>query len=166
MNEIAIKQAIAGARLTVEPVPDTCLITRLRDHVAPAAWDLISRRTAADADRRCRLCDTLDARRPLECAEVWDFDGVRRQITLIGPATLCVPCFRARSIGRGDGGDAVQLAVFQIAKVNGWTETLARFYVNVCFRVWDTRSQYDWVMDLSYIKINFQIQITPPKEAE
>jgi len=156
MDEIAVKTAIAGAKLTIDIVPDTCVITRVRDHLLPAEWQAIAKAYVDHSNSICQICGSEIAN---DCQEVWQFNDETIMLTLTGFQTVCSGCFRVRYVERSSAPGEVQFAVFYLARINGWSEELSRFYINVCFRVWDKRSEMDWSMDLSFIKRNFKFQI-------
>jgi hypothetical protein len=156
MDETAIIKAIAGAGLTIDMVPDTCKISSVQDLLDPAKWNLIKTKTAAAALPLCRICGASGGTKPAECAEIWRFDENKLIITLAGFQTLCRACFRVRALTHGSDERKVKFAVFHLVKINGWSKELAQFYVNVCFRVWETRSMSEWKMELTYLRRNFK----------
>lgn len=158
MNIAAIKKAVAEARLTIDIVPENCPVKDIRHHLPPEEWESIASAYIEQSNYLCRICGSTTTR-ATECREVWEFDDTRRLLTLVGFQAVCAKCSCVRALRRSSTPQEFQLAVYQLAQVNRWSEDLARQCIKTLFRVCETRGEKQWRMNLEFIRRNFSYQL-------
>jgi hypothetical protein len=142
---------VAGPRLTIKLVPETCMVSSVRDAITPSAWDRLRRRVDADAGHRCEVCDRRPAR-AVECDELWEYDDESHVQRLVRMVALCSDCHRARQMDRVGEMRAGRRALEHLARVNDWSAQQAERYRAAAFRRWRERSRARWSIDLDALR--------------
>lgn len=144
--------------LTVELVPSTCWYTNVRSNVSKSDWDKLRRLTYKQANYHCEVCQGRGTNHPVECHEIWDYDDQHHIQKLVRLIALCPACHEVKHIGFANTRGRGEIALQHLAKVNGWSLDQAQVYVDQCFQIWQERSQYEWTLDISYLK-EFDINV-------
>jgi hypothetical protein len=135
--------------LTIELVPETSMLSSVRDAITQSTWDTLRQRVYARAGYRCEACGSGLTRR---ADEIWEFDDeshVQRLVCMVG---LCSDCHDARRIDRCGQMRAGRRALDHLARVNRWTVQQAEHYRAVTFRRWRERSRAWWSVDLDALR--------------
>lgn len=149
-----MKRDKTGARelLTIELVPHSAWYKNVRSNVSKEEWDRVRKIVFERAGSVCEICGGRGARWPVECHEVFEYDDARKFQKLARLLALCPECHEVKHIGLAGVRGRYQAALAHLARVNGWSLDDARHYVEVCFEVWQRRSQHQWTLDLSYLE--------------
>ena len=138
--------------LTVELVPATCWYANVRSNVPAAEWDALRRAVYRRANYRCEVCGAQGSAHPVECHEVWHYDDVAKVQRLVRLIALCPACHQVKHIGLASVQGKLDQALRHLAKVNGWTASQSRAYVEEVFAVWAKRSEHEWQLDTSLLE--------------
>jgi len=138
-------------RLTVELVPATCWYSNVRSNVPPKIWKVLQQNTFGRANHRCEVCGGRGRRWPVEAHEIWEYDDSKRIQRLTGLIALCPACHEVKHIGLAEVRGRLESALAHLARINDWSASEARHYVEECFRLWEQRSRYPWQLDLSWL---------------
>ncbi|MDV2997699.1 MAG: hypothetical protein N4J56_007404 [Chroococcidiopsis sp. SAG 2025] len=144
-------------KLTVELVPRTCWYSNVRSHISKDNWKKIGRQIFQRAGYRCEVCGGRGNKHPVECHEIWHYDDKNCTQTLVGLTALCPACHECKHMGFANTQGRGEIALTHLAEVNGWSLDWARSYTDRCFEVWAERSQFEWKIDLDYLR-QFDIQ--------
>lgn len=143
-------------KLTIELVPSTSWYSNIRSNVTKAEWDIIRKKSYKVADYRCEVCGDKGTnqgfKHPVECHEIWSYDDQTHIQKLEGLISLCPLCHKTKHIGLAfikNQGDRV---VNHMMKVNNLTHSETERYISESFATFDTRSSYNWVIDISYLE--------------
>lgn len=145
--------------LTVEMVPRTAWMSNVRSEVTKAVWDRIRKEVAAEAGNRCEICGGQGSRHPVEIHEVWHYDDERKIQRLVRLQALCPKCHMAKHFGYAESRKKGDFVMAHIAKVNGWSRSDVRLYLEECYELWMRRSVHEWKLDLSLLE-RFGVQET------
>lgn len=148
-----------SARLTVELVPQSCWFSNVRDHVSKSTWDVLRKRTYRQANYRCQVCGGRGVKHPVECHEIWHYDDENKIQKLMGLTALCPSCHQVKHIGLAGIQGKEESAKAHLAKVNGWTIEDTEAYLEEVWEVWSRRSREQWKLDLSWLKLEFGIEV-------
>ncbi|MBW4641077.1 MAG: HNH endonuclease [Gloeocapsa sp. UFS-A4-WI-NPMV-4B04] len=139
-------------QLTIELVPNTCWYSNVRSNVSKQDWDNLRHYTYKQAGHRCEVCGGVGQQHPVECHEIWNYDDQQHIQTLTGLIALCPACHECKHIGLAQIKDRGEIALQHLAKVNKWSLEQAEEYASDCFKIWHRRSQFNWKLDISYLK--------------
>jgi hypothetical protein len=139
-------------QLTIELVPNTCWYSNVRSNVSKQDWDNLRHHTYKQASHRCEVCGGVGQQHPVECHEIWNYDDQQHIQTLTELIALCPACHECKHIGLAQIKDRGEIALQHLAKVNKWSLEQAEEYVSDCFKIWHRRSQFNWKLDISYLK--------------
>jgi hypothetical protein len=137
------------SRLTIELVPETSILSSVRDAITPRTWELLRQRVYGRAGNRCEGCGTGTPRR---ADELWEFDDESHVQRLVGMVALCPECHEARRMDRSGQMRAGRRALEHLARVNRWTVQQAERYRATTFRRWRERSRAWWSVDLDALR--------------
>jgi hypothetical protein len=146
--EAAKRLAAPKRKLTIELVPETCMLSSLRDAISPSAWETLRERVDTGAGHRCEVCGSPPVRR---ADELWEYDDESHVQRLVRMLALCSNCHEARQMDRF--GQVWAQALEHIARVNEWTVRQAEQYRAAAFRQWRERSRGRWSIDLDALRI-------------
>lgn len=139
-------------RLTIELVPGSCWFVNVRSSVPPAVWEVLKKQTAKAARWRCELCAGRGSKWPVECHEVWDYNDQTHTQTLIRLIALCPMCHKTKHIGLAlTNGEFPEVRAHMMA-VNQWSRVDTDAYIKHAFEMFEARSQFEWTLDISYLK--------------
>jgi len=144
--------------LTIELVPQTCWYSNVRSNISKQEWDKLRHYTYKQAGHRCKICGRVGRQHPVECHEIWHYDDSWHIQKLIGLVALCPSCHEVKHVGYANTQGRGDIAIAHLAYVNVWSITEAMEYVEQCFEIWQERSRYEWILDISYLE-QFNITI-------
>ena len=139
-------------KLAIELVPSTAWYTNVRSNVSKEEWDIIRKKCYRLANYKCEVCGGKGDKWPVECHEIWHYDDKNKVQTLIGLISLCPNCHKTKHVGLAQIKGEEGVVIRQLMKVNGWTVTEAKSYINDAFYIWQDRSQYEWRLNVEYLK--------------
>ncbi len=142
-----------GELLTIELVPQSCWYSNVRSHVTPEEWEGLKRITFKRAGYVCEICGGRGPRWPVEAHESWVYDDGRHIQKLVGLVALCPDCHEVKHMGLANVRGRREAATGHLAKVNNWSLETSQVYVEECFKVWMQRSEFQWELDISYLKM-------------
>jgi len=154
----SLPQLAPKTLLTIELVPQTCWFTNVRSEVSKADWEVLKQTTFRKAGYQCEVCGGRGSNWPVECHEIWDYDDIERLQTLMGLTALCPSCHEVKHRGLANVKGRGDIADRHLAQVNGWTMQQTQQYVEDQFQVWLKRSQYEWKLDISWLR-QFGIEV-------
>jgi hypothetical protein len=137
--------------LTIELVPKTTWGFNLRSLLRPCHWDRLRKPTYAAAGYCCEICGGVGRQHPVECHEVWCFQDDRSIQQLVGLSALCPACHAAKHFGRAELKGFSDEILLRLAKVNSWSPTQVRRYVDLQYLVWTLRNRLEWDIDLCWL---------------
>lgn len=141
-------------RLTIELVPATAWGKNLRSEISTKEWDALRRQTYRQAGYHCEVCGGQGPKHPVECHERWEFDEIRHVQKLVGLIALCPACHEVKHIGRAEMIGNLNRTLRHLADVNNWSIEDARIYAEGAIETWMKRSQFEWSLDLSWLKLH------------
>lgn len=139
-------------KLTIELVPKTVWFKNLRSELSQEEWDKLRKATYKSAGYKCEVCGGKGPKHPVECHEIWEYDDENKIQKLLGLIALCPSCHEVKHIGLAQMNGNYERARKHLAKVNGWSEEDAEYYIQAQFEIWALRSQFDWKLDLSWLE--------------
>jgi hypothetical protein len=144
------------AILTIELVPRGQWGSNLRSELPKSEWDSLRGSAYANAGHRCEICGGKGPKWPVECHERWEYDEQSKVQRLIGLIALCPSCHKVKHIGRTMAVGNGDQAIAHIMRVNGWSKSVALDYIENAFEIWGRRSDENWSLDISWLKLNNQ----------
>jgi hypothetical protein len=157
---IAGEDRTLGQGLFVDLIPRTSWFTNVRSAVSERDWFRIRKMVYRRAMYRCEACGATEdkaAEQSLECHERFSYrarlgeaSGLQALRRLI---CLCSACHRVTHFGHTSlAGDQTEQAVMaHLIAVTGMNTRQAREHVEAAFRLWASRSEREWVVNLSLI---------------
>jgi len=143
-------------RLTIELVPSTCFYTNVRSHVSEFTWNIIRKKTYAQANHKCEICGDTGKhqgfKHNVECHEIWHYDDVKYIQTLTGLIALCPYCHKTKHVGLAQMNGEEDIVINQLMKVNNMSYKEAQKYISASFVVWKERSKHQWELDITKLK--------------
>jgi len=107
-----------------------------------AKWQHIRRDSLQAAGLRCAVCGAKDE--TLSCHGTWSYDETLSVSTLTGFIILCTACAAATNIGRAMRYGQGELALTQLAKVNGVSLKEAKNLAAEAMKLWRGRNAKSW----------------------
>lgn len=142
-------------KLTIELVPETAWYTNVRSNVSRSGWDKLRKECYRRADHKCEICASNGLvqgfKWPVECHEIWEYDDEMHIQKLIGLISLCPLCHKVKHPGLAGMRGESHLVIQQLMHVNKMTKYDATRYVSDSFRIFEQRSQHNWLCDISYL---------------
>lgn len=158
------------AKLGVELVPATCWYTNVRSLLPTKEWNRLRKLSYAHAEYKCEICggSGLDQgyRHPLECHEIWHYNDKTHVQTLKGLVSLCPYCHMCKHIGRANAMGNQPIAFAHMEAVNGWNHKMVVNHVAAEFEIFKERSKHQWVIDLTILSKNFDVDAKLITEAQ
>lgn len=143
-------------KLTIELVPSTSWYSNVRSNVTRSEWDKIRKKCYAEADNKCEICSEQGTsqgfRHRVECHEIWNYDDQTKKQLLEGFIALCPLCHKTKHIGLAFIQNQGERVLNHMMKVNNSSHTETERYINESFVTFDSRSSYNWDVDISYIE--------------
>ena len=138
-----------GSRLFVDLIPSTCWATNVRKCVHPRDWDRLRRHVYNRVNNRCECCGSSER---LEAHERWQYANQTQKLMRI--VALCEMCHLATHIGYADIVGREADARAHLARVRNFNADETQAHIDEAFRLFRTRSQTTWNLDLSLITDN------------
>lgn len=137
--------------LQVEMVPRSCHFSNLRSNLPTRDWDHLRKTCYLTAGHSCEVCGGRGYRHAVECHEIWRYDDDLLTQTLTGLIALCPSCHRVKhmALAREMGWDAD--AERHFCRVNGWSRSLMREYMDAVFEVYEERSLHAWSLNIEWL---------------
>lgn len=130
-------------------VPEPLWGENLRKYLRKEDWDFLRKHTYAQSSYRCLICGGKGERWPVECDEVWEYrlleDG-RGMAVLIGLRALCPRCHRVNHLGKANVDGYYNETIKHMAYINGWSLKRAEQTAEEAFRIFNERSQKNWLL--------------------
>jgi hypothetical protein len=145
----AIAAPDSSENLSIVLVPETSILSSVRDAITPSMWESLRARVYARAGHCCEACGTCAPRR---ADELWEFDDESHVQRLVRMVALCSDCHEARRMDRFGQMRAGRGALEHLARVNRWTVQQAERYRATTFRRWRERSRAWWSVDLGALR--------------
>lgn len=142
-------------KLAIELVPETAFYKNLRSALIERnkkeIWDIIRRKSYANADYICSICGKKNNR--LECHEIWDYNDRNNIQTLKGFHALCRMCHLCKHMGMANilhqrGRLDINRVLIHFAGINNISLEQANIEVEKAFNLWCERSKKPWKQDL------------------
>jgi hypothetical protein len=146
-------------KLTIELVPSTCWFSNLRSELSAVEWKVLKTDVARNAKYLCEVCGGKGPSWPVECHEIWEYDDTSHIQRLAGLIALCPDCHEVKHIGFAGVRGRREQALRHLMKVNGWSDSDARHYVDASFEIWARRSKHHWKLDISWLEEKYGIKI-------
>ena len=144
-------------KLTIELVPSTCWYTNVRSQVTRSEWDIIRRKSYQLANNKCEICNDTGKnqgfKHDLECHEIWEYDDKVHIQKLIGFISLCPFCHKVKHPGLAQIKNETDIVENQLMKVNKIDYKTTIDLINQAFSIYKERSQYKWILDITYIQV-------------
>lgn len=139
-------------RLEIELIPSSCWYTNVRSNVKAITWDRMQSIEFQQANYRCEICNGVGSVHPVELHEKWVFDDVRQIQLLIGMLVLCPSCHAVKHFGLALEQGKTEDVLGWLIKVNQIDTTAAVAHVQKSIEIFKIRSQFQYRLDLSYLK--------------
>lgn len=143
-------------KLTIELVPKPSWYTNVRSNVSKEQWDIIRKKCYKNANHKCEICGDSGKnqgfKHPVECHEIWKYDDENKKQILIGLISLCPYCHKTKHVGLAQLNGEEEIVIKQLMKVNKITRDDTVEYIEKSFEIWRERSEFDWKVDIEYIK--------------
>lgn len=141
--------------LKIELVPTTAWGCNLRSILSKKEWDFIRKESYKKTNYRCEICDGVGIYgkgHPVECHEVWEYDDVNHVQKLVGVQSLCVACHRVKHAGLWCMKGQKHFIINHLMKINRINYVEANKQLSEAFKIHENRSNYNWELDLEYLK--------------
>lgn len=139
-------------KLSIELVPRTCWYSNVRSIVTRKQWDELRKMVAAEAGYVCEICGGKGKKHPVECHEIWSYNGDTLVQKLEGLIALCPDCHSAKHFGLAEIMNKRDLVVKHLMKVNGITKTAVEKHIQQSFIQFSERSKQEWKLDVSLLE--------------
>jgi len=141
-------------KLTIELVPSSSWGQNLRNLLKPKMWEVLRKKTYQRSNFRCAICG---ASGKLEAHEVWKFDDKNHIQKLVDLIALCKKCHAVKHIGfagiKGSFGKvSYEEIVAHFTRVNACDRKTFQDSLKKAFEKFEKRSQFEWNLDLSFLK--------------
>lgn len=138
-------------KLTIEMVPYSSWGNNLRSVLTPTMWAELRKKVITHAGSKCEVCDRT---KNLHCHEVWSYDDKSHIQKLERLQALCSLCHSVKHIGyTGTQGEkSYNIAVKHFMKINEVDKTVFLQHIREEQEKFIGRSQYEWDLDLDYLK--------------
>lgn len=150
--------SIAHTPMFRELIPATSWGSNLHNLLSKNDWQKLRSETFANASYRCEVCGNSSN---LECHELWKYYepilryqgdikiGVQELLELMA---LCPQCHEAHHLGFANTTGKLEKTLKHIAIVNNWGANEIDDYCEYISIAWKRRSQFLWMLDLSFLK--------------
>jgi hypothetical protein len=138
-------------KLEIELVPQTSFFNNVRAIVTKEEWDVIRKECYRNAGYKCEICGGIGEKWPVECHEIWKYDDQSHIQTLSGMIALCPACHEVKHFGYANVKGNSERALLHFMKINELDKFEAARLIDKSFRLWESRSQYQWTVDMTYL---------------
>jgi len=139
--------------LYIELIPSTAWGLNVREVLTQNSWDEIRKFYYKKSHYSCDICNRKVKK--LEAHEKWDFldgDQGHKIIKLVGIYSLCKPCHMVKHFGLSSKMGKTNFCKEHLKRVNNWSTNQVVKHINESFKLFEERSKFDYVLDLSYLK--------------
>ena len=144
-------------KLEIDLVPRTTWYNNLRKVLPKSEWDILRKRSYAEANHECKICGDKDK---LNCDEMWEFDDKNGIQRLKGLQAVCENCHHVKHIGFvqvqiGTGVWPESMIVDlkrHFTRVNNTTADEFDRHIKEAFKTWRERSKKEWKIDFGDFK--------------
>jgi len=142
-------------KLTIELVPSTAWYTNVRSNVSKQEWDIIRKHCYELSGNKCEVCGDIGrnqgVKHNVECHEIWSYNDKELIQKLEGLIALCPMCHRTKHVGLAQLNGQLDSVRKHLSKVNNLKLNESYQYIQDSFLIWNERSKYEWVLDISYL---------------
>ncbi|MFA5716072.1 MAG: HNH endonuclease [Candidatus Paceibacterota bacterium] len=138
-------------KLEIELVPQTSFFNNVRAIVTKEEWDVIRKECYKKAGYKCEICGGVGEKWPVECHEIWKYDDKTHIQLLSGMIALCPACHEVKHFGYAGVKGNSERALLHFMKINELDKFEAARIIDKSFRLWESRSQYQWTVDMTYL---------------
>ena len=147
-------------KLEIELVPSTSWYTNVRSNVSSKEWDKLRKECYLRANNKCEICNdnglNQGFKHRVECHEIWEYNDDTKNQKLVGLISLCVLCHRVKHIGLSQLKGYYNQCLEHLCKVNSITLNDALKHVKNSYYIFETRSNYKWNIDITYLDNYFK----------
>ena len=139
----------------VDLIPSSSWYTNVRNVVDPVDWERLKEMSKRRAMYRCEICGAEQDNRQntfLECHERYLFDKESKTQRIIRFMCICSPCHRVTHFGLAHVNGKSEQALKHLMKINKWDENRANEHISNRFKLWEVKSDMEWVIDLSILE--------------
>jgi len=144
--------------LEIELIPASSWYSNVRSNVTKKQWDIIRNKVYSEAYNLCQICGEQGNKHPVECHEMWEFDDFKLIQKLIGMIALCPMCHATKHYGLSKIQGKEEIIFNHFIKINNIDKVAVKHYIDSVFKIWETRSQKEWELDISILK-NYGVDI-------
>ncbi|MES2038850.1 MAG: hypothetical protein V4495_13540 [Pseudomonadota bacterium] len=143
--------------LSIEPVPFSSRFSSVRSYLGHADFNRLKKSVFVRAGYRCEIClengFEQGHQHPVECHEVFEYDEARGTQKITALMSLCPRCHSVKNIelSRAKSDEEFEVAMTQLAKINGWSKAQALTYYQHAMHVWKERSKKSWELNLDML---------------
>jgi len=143
--------------LSIEPVPFSSRFSSVRGYLGHAEFNRLKKAVFVRAGYRCEIClengFEQGHQHPVECHEVFEYDDLKGTQKISALMSLCPRCHSVKNIelSRAKSDEEFEVAMAQLAKVNGWSKPQAQTYYQHALHVWKERSKKPWDLNLDLL---------------
>lgn len=139
-------------KLTIDLIPATSFFNNVRAVLTQGQWDIVRKQVYDAAWHVCQICGGKGPKHPVEAHEIWEYDDKKHIQKLVGMIALCPACHQVKHIGLAQLNGNFDKALGHLMKVNKLSKKKAVDYIEGQFKIWNTRSQYNWTLDIASLK--------------
>jgi len=138
-------------KLFVDLVPQSAWFSNLRSELKKEEWDIIRKDAYKKANYRCVCCGGRGEKWWVEAHERWSFDNKTLIQKLERIIALCPACHETTHFGLANVHGRSEEAKRNLMRVRNISEQEADIEIAEAFRIWEKRSEKEWVLDLSFL---------------
>ena len=150
-------------KLTIELVPSSSWGNNIRAVFTNRQWNSLRGMVCDAAYNTCEICEQ-ESEAPVECHEIWHYNEKTQIQTLTGMVCLCKDCHLVKHFGFARVSGKEKQALKHLMKVNKLDLPGAKKYIGEAFVAWRKRNQFNWTLDLTYLKKRYGIDVDKLKE--
>lgn len=145
-------RSFGGDELFVDLIPTSCWFTNVRYCVNPSDWDRLRNHVYQRADFTCETCHIKTP--DLEAHERWSYDNGKKIQKLIRLVALCHQCHQTTHFGYAETQGKDNEAKEHLKSVRKWNDLQCQQHIDNAFKIWKSRNQISWDLDLSLLTSN------------
>lgn len=153
-----------GSGLFVDLIPVTSWWNNARTAISKRDWFRIRQMVRRRAGQRCEACGAGEdkaARRYLECHERWEYEAGRQVLRRL--ICLCSWCHSTTHAGLAQFSGQGDFVFAHLCRVTGMSPAQAGKHMDDAFRLWESRNNVNWAVDLSLLS-GLGIEVTSRPE--
>ena len=145
--------------LQIDLIPKTSWGASLAGSLTPESWASIRKPFIAHYGNRCQICgrrgENLNKTiRDVDTHELWEyFPSPTAPIQkLVGFVSVCSACHLMFHLGFAESISKKEITIKRLQKIEKLTDKEMDKRVSDIFKLWNQRSDYDWIIDISILK--------------